>query len=324
MGFCGWRGEMERGRGMREVGTGVGQSGDGVCVLGAEGGFLFGVALRFVADEGGGALRGDALEGVVDLAVHHVCDEAGGGGGQDPEAVGGAVAFGGGDEELAVDGLGGSEFPADAQLLFEPFHRFGTFERPDDVDLFGDGFAVAHLLDEVEELGDDSGDAASTSEEDDGVEGGEVALHAAVGSVEEGAVGFVGPFLEGGIENFTGEATKWPEDKGHVSVLLAVSRGKVVVAQRGDGEGVILEDGNAGHPEVYVLTWRPFHLSGDGDLDSVLRKDCHGGFFSYQPRHPPRVCPVEVEEAEDVGYEPDPSGGCEVVPGGQVVVAVPE
>ncbi len=46
---------------------------------------------------------------------------------------------------------------------------------------------------------------------------------------------------------------------------------------------MILEDGDAGHPEVHVLTWRPFDLGGDGDLDSVLREEGHGGFFAYQP-----------------------------------------
>lgn len=193
------------------------------------------------------------------------------------------MALCGGDEELAVDCLWGSEFPTDAQFLLEPFHGLRTFERPDDVDLFGDGFAVAHLFDEVEELRDDGGDAASTSEEDDGVEGGEVTLHAAVGSVEESAVGLVGPLFEGGVEDFASEAAEWPEDESHVSVLLAVGRGEVVAAEGGDGEGVILEDGNAGHPEVHVLTWRPFHLRRYGDLDSILWEEGHGGFFAYQP-----------------------------------------
>lgn len=193
------------------------------------------------------------------------------------------MAFCSGNEELAVDCLWGSEFPTDAQFLFEPLHCLGPFERPDDMNLFGDGFAVAHLFNEVEELGDDGGDAASAGEEDDGIKGGKVALHAAVGSVEECAVGLVGPFLEGGVEDFTSEATEWPEDEGHVSVLLTVSRGEVVAAEGGDSEGVILEDGDAGHPEVHVLTWRPFDLGGDGDLDGVLREEGHGGFFAYQP-----------------------------------------
>ncbi len=91
------------------------------------------------------------------------------------------------------------------------------------MNLFGDGFAVAHLLDEVEELRDDGGNAAPASEEDDGIKGGEVALHAAIGSVEEGAVGLVRPFFEGSVEDFPGEAAEWSEDEGHVSVLLAVS-----------------------------------------------------------------------------------------------------
>jgi len=63
--------------------------------------------------------------------------------------------------------------------------------------------------------------------------------------------------------------------------LLTVGRGKVVATEGGDGERVILEDGKSRHSKVHILTWRPFDLGGNGDLDGVLREEGHGGFFAY-------------------------------------------
>ena len=213
------------------------------------------------------------------------------------------------DIELTVDGFERGEFAADAEFFFEPFHRFGPFERPDNFDFSCNRFAVAHLLDEVEELTDDGGDTAPTSEENDGIKGGEVALHATVGTVDEGAVGLVGPFIDSGVENFTSKAAKGPEDECHISVLLAVIRRKVLAAEGGNGERMVFEDRNARHAQVNVLAWTPANLGRNGDFDGVLWKDGHGGFFTDEPGHSPGVGPIEVEETGAVGYEPN-AGGC--------------
>lgn len=205
--LAGARVRFGRGRKIRE-----GEAGDGVFVLAAQFAFFFRVAACFVADEGAGSLAGDALEGVVDFAVQQVADGAGGGVGLRGGAAAGRVALGGRDEELALHCIWGRVVAADFQFFFEPFECFGAFEGPDDVHGFGHGFPVAHFLDQVEQLADDGGDAAAAGEENDGVEGSQVALHAAVGAVDEGAVRFVRAVFRSGVEDFAGEASEGAED----------------------------------------------------------------------------------------------------------------
>ena len=105
-------------------------------------------------------------------------------------------AFGSCDEKLAVDSLRWSEFPTDADLFFEPFHCFGTLECPYQMDLFGHGLTVSHLLDEVEELGDDCCNTAATREQDHSVEGSQVSPHATIRSVDKSLIDMFRPFLD--------------------------------------------------------------------------------------------------------------------------------
>ena len=147
--------------------------------------------------------------------------------------------------------------------------------------LLGYCSAITHFLYEVQQLRYYSGNTATACEQYNSVKGCEVPLHAAVGAINESAVGLVGPFIESGGEDFAGEAAEGAEDKGHVSVLLAVVGGEVVAAEGGDGEGVVFEDRNAGHAEVDVLAWGPFDLGRYCDLDGVFREDCHCGLFTY-------------------------------------------
>ena len=263
------------------------QACDRVLVLAAQFSFLFDVAAGLVADQGAGPLAGDALEGVVDFIVQQEADGAGGRGGLRESAAGasagGRGALGGGDEELAMHGIGRGVVAADFEFFFEPVEGFGSFEGPNDVHGFGDGFGVAHFFDQVEELADDGSDAAAAGEEDDGVEGGEVALHAAVGAVDEGAVGLVRAIFRGGVEDFAGEAAEGAEDEGHVSVLLAVVGGEVFATQGSDGEWVVLEDGDAGHSQIDILARMPLYLRWDCYFDGVLWKHCNCCFFPNQP-----------------------------------------
>ena len=200
--------------------------GDGVLVLAAEFALFFGVAASFVADQRAVALTRNALKRLVDFVMQNIADRAGGRGGLRVGA--GLVPLCGCDEELTLHCLRGRIVAANFKLFLEPFHRFGPFERPDYVHVFGDGFAVAHLLDEVQELADDCGDAAAAGKEDYCVKGGEVALHAAVGTVDESSVCLVRTFLDGGVESFPGEPSEGSEYQSHVPVLLTVIGGEVV------------------------------------------------------------------------------------------------
>lgn len=124
------------------------EAADGVFDFGAEFALFFRVAAGGVLDNSGGALRGDALEGAVDLLMEGVVEGAGGRGREaEPVGAGGWEAFRGGDVEFAVHAVGRGELAADAEFFSEPFYGFGALEGPDDVDVFGDGFAVAHFLD---------------------------------------------------------------------------------------------------------------------------------------------------------------------------------
>ena len=158
-------------------------------------------------------------------------------------------------------------------------------------------------------MGYDGCDAGAAGEKHDGVEGGEVAGHATVWAVEEGAVGFVGAFLDGCVEDFAREATKRAEDKGHVSILLAVVGGKVFAAKGGDCERMILEDGDAGHAQIDVLSRFPADFGGDGDFDGVFGQYSDSGLFSNEPRDAPGMCPIEVEKTNAVRKEPDGKSG---------------
>ena len=270
-----------RGRDIRD-----GQVGDGVFVLAPEFAFFFHVPARFVADEGAGPLAGDALERVVDFRVQQIADGAGRRVGlrEGTRAVGaaaGGLAFRGRDEEAALYRVRRCVIAADFQFLFEPLEGLRPFEGPNDVHGFRHGLAVAHFFDQVEELADDCGDSAAAGEKDDGVEGGEVALHAAVGAVDEGAVGLVGALFRGGVEDFTSEAAEGAEDEGHVAVLVAVGGGEVGAAKGGDSEGVVFEDGYSGHSEVDVLAWTPLYLRRDRYFDGVFGKYCDCCFLPY-------------------------------------------
>lgn len=87
---------------------------------------------------------------------------------------------------------------------------------------------------------------------------------------------------------------------------------------------MVFEHGDDRHAEVYVLAGRPAGLSGDGDLDSVFGEESDGRFFANEPGEAERVDLVEVEEADEVGGEPDGDSGPEVGPGCEVVVAMPK
>lgn len=87
---------------------------------------------------------------------------------------------------------------------------------------------------------------------------------------------------------------------------------------------MILEDGDTGHAKVDVLAGSPFHLSWDSNFDRILGHNCYCGLVANQPGHPERVRPIKIEEPHEVGRQPYAKSRKEVVPRGEVVVAVPE
>ncbi|KUI54185.1 hypothetical protein VP1G_10648 [Cytospora mali] len=133
------------------------------------------VTLGDIRDERRVALVRDARDEAVQPVVEHV--------GQRPGRAGARAdlrgPFGGRHEELAGDAVRGRGLAADAQLLAEPVHGLEPLERPDDDDLLGDGLAVAHALDEVEQLRHERRDAAAARDQDARVERRQVPPHAA-------------------------------------------------------------------------------------------------------------------------------------------------
>ena len=261
----------------------VREAGDGIFVLGFQLVDFFGVVACGFLNQCAVAFGSDAGESAVDLFVDLVLEGARGGGWDFCHCAARWRAFSCCDEELAVYRLWGSRLLADAEFLFEPFERLRAAERPDDVDLFGHGFGVAHLFDEVEEVGYYGRDAGSACEENDGVEGGEVPAHTTVWTIDEGAVGLFGGIIQPTIEDFACKAPERAEDKGHVFVIVAIAGREVGRPERGDGEGVILEDGDAWHTEVDVLAGSPFLFCWDGDFDGVLLEHSDGCFFTNEP-----------------------------------------
>src|SRR5947208_123866 len=87
---------------------------------------------------------------------------------------------------------------------------------------------------------------------------------------------------------------------------------------------MVLEYGNARHPEVHILARTPLDLCWNRNLECIFRKNSHGRFIPDQPGHTPRVCPIEFEETSEQGQNPYPEGSEEVVPRCQEVVAMPE
>ena len=123
------------------------EAADGVFAFGAEFALFFRVAAGGVLDEGEGALRGDALEGAVDLLVEGVVEGAGEREREaKPVGAGGWEAFCGGDVEFAVHAVGRGELAADAEFFSKPFHGFEALQGPDDENVFDNSFVVAHFL----------------------------------------------------------------------------------------------------------------------------------------------------------------------------------
>ena len=187
------------------------EGGDAVFVFAAEFLFFFRVAGGFVTDEGRVAFAGYALEGAVDAIVEVGADGAG------VAWIGAwgsllAIALCGCDEELAVYSVGRSVFAANSEFFFEPFHGFRAFESPDNVDLFCDGFAVSHAFDEIEELADDSGDAAATCKKYDGVKSSQFSVHSTIRAVYECTIRLIRAFLPSSIYHFSCEASERSEN----------------------------------------------------------------------------------------------------------------
>ncbi|KUI69278.1 hypothetical protein VM1G_11602 [Cytospora mali] len=184
------------------------QGREPVLLFGPQLGLPLRVTLGDLRDERRVALVRDARDEAVQPVVQHV--------GQRPGRAGARAdlrgPLGRRHEELAGDAVRGRGLAADAQLLAEPVHGLEPLERPDDDDLLGDGLAVAHAFDEVEQLRHERRDAAAARNQDARVERRQVPPHAAVRPVEEGPVGVEGPLLDGGLENLLGEAAVGPED----------------------------------------------------------------------------------------------------------------
>ena len=173
-------------------------------------------------------------------------------------------------------------------------------------------------------MADERRDAAAAADQHHVVERIETSAHASVRPVDEGPVGLLRPPLERRVEHLPGESAVRVEDEGHVPVLLAELGGKVVGAERGDGEGVVFEDRDGRDAQIHELTGLPPDLRGDRDPDGVLGEERDGGLVADEPRRTPRVGPVELEDPEDVAREPDRHRRPEIVPRRQVVLTVPE
>ena len=145
------------------------------------------------------------------------------------------------------------------------------------MDLLRYRFAVTHLLNKIEKLRDNSSNAATTCEEYDSVKRSQIPPHTTVRSIDESLIDMFWPLVDRRLKHFSGESTKWPEDQRHVSVLPFAEVGSKVVATQGsNGERVVLEDGNTGHPQIDVLPGSPLDLRRYRHLDGILGKDRHG------------------------------------------------
>lgn len=233
-------------------------------------------------------------------------------------------ALGSCDIKLAGNGVWWRKFAADPELLLEPLHGLGTLECPDDMNISSHCLSISHLLNKRQQLRYNSGDTASTGDENNVVKGFDTSLHTAVWAVEKRSICMPRSDFEGLLVNLVGESTKRTEHNDHIPVSFTILGREIIATQGGNSKWVVLEDRNAGHSKVHVLTGSPSHLSRDRDFDGVLWHDRHGSFVANEPGELKRVGPVEVEESHQVGAKPDAKGSKQVVPRCKIVMAVPE